>query len=719
VIYLSAILVVLAFGLLVAGVVTGTAVLVMWSIVVSVLSAVFLMIGALLRRHELFPSGGTPAATAPPMPSAGAGVAGGMMGRPGAVASSAAPPRGASSQLVHPLAAPHTMHQTATLASPRGFPSTAARGPSGAGGISSPDAIVLVIPGRKRLHLSGCRQLAGRETEELTYEEAREEGFTACTTCLPDGYKPDTAYKSEAGRTTETITRTPEPGRTSDPGVRSEAGRASEVGHRSEAGRTSETGGKPEIGDKPDSAHKSETARKSGTGHKSEETRPVTQVPAESAMESTEKTPGRAGPPVGSSTTSSPPSTASPTSSTAADAERSDGGQASTWRSEAWFAARSSGSSASKPAQSPPADTASSKPGDSPSSSKRPGASAEPIAVPAPPIELPEAVTPFQAFKRSDSPKPPASTGKSSTGEAKPGEARPGEPSGGKPGEPGGGRPRTTPSDASGASAGKPGAVGKKPVAAPDDDDEPVVVVSGSSRPADAPRKPDSTGKSDSTSKLDTIGKSNDSGKTNGSGNGSETGEPVAPAKSAEPAKSARPGNSAGPEKAAGSAKITDSVKSPKPAKAGEPGKSSAPGRSSAPDTSTTALRSEGSTEAAPKPAPAAERPLKPAAGGGSTQAASPVDKPRDAQDKPKDAGDRSMDAGDRSRDAHDKPRKSEPTVEVMRPGIVKVISGTRRYHSSACPMIKASDPGTLETMSRADAEAAGLTHCSVCDRDD
>lgn len=49
-----------------------------------------------------------------------------------------------------------------------------------------PDAIVLVIPGRKRYHVPGCRQLVGRTHEELTYEEAREEGFTPCTACLPD-----------------------------------------------------------------------------------------------------------------------------------------------------------------------------------------------------------------------------------------------------------------------------------------------------------------------------------------------------------------------------------------------------------------------------------------------------------------------------------------------------------------------------------------------------
>ncbi|GII67077.1 hypothetical protein Skr01_71620 [Sphaerisporangium krabiense] len=186
-IYLSAILVVLAFGLLVAGVVTGTAVLVMWSIVVSVLSAVFLMIGALLRRHELFPSGGVPAAT-PHMPPAGAGVADGLMARPGAVASSAAPPRGPASPVARPMATPQMAHPTATLAAPPAFPATATV--AGASGRLAPDAIVFVVPGRKRFHQAGCRQLSGRQTEELTYEEAREEGFSPCTTCLPDGAQP-------------------------------------------------------------------------------------------------------------------------------------------------------------------------------------------------------------------------------------------------------------------------------------------------------------------------------------------------------------------------------------------------------------------------------------------------------------------------------------------------------------------------------------------------
>jgi len=46
--------------------------------------------------------------------------------------------------------------------------------------------IVLVVPGRRRFHVSGCTHLTGRLTEELTVNEAVEEGFSPCTSCLPD-----------------------------------------------------------------------------------------------------------------------------------------------------------------------------------------------------------------------------------------------------------------------------------------------------------------------------------------------------------------------------------------------------------------------------------------------------------------------------------------------------------------------------------------------------
>lgn len=47
------------------------------------------------------------------------------------------------------------------------------------------DGLVFVIPGRKRFHRDTCHFLR-RDPEELTLEEARDEGFTACTACAPD-----------------------------------------------------------------------------------------------------------------------------------------------------------------------------------------------------------------------------------------------------------------------------------------------------------------------------------------------------------------------------------------------------------------------------------------------------------------------------------------------------------------------------------------------------
>ncbi|WP_424534624.1 hypothetical protein ACOZ38_30820 [Sphaerisporangium viridialbum] len=667
-IYLSAILVVLAFGLLVAGVVTGTAVLVMWSIVVSVLSAVFLMIGALLRRHELFPSGGTTAATAPPMPVTGAGVAGGSMGRPGGVASPGVPPRGAP--LAHPMAAPHPGFQTATLAPPRAFPAT---GPvRGTGGGPSSDAIVLVIPGRKRFHLRGCRQLAGREFEELTYEEAREEGFTACTTCLPDGYTADTARRSETVRIPEPTPRTTDTGHRSEPGDSPETGTGHKPGSQAgakpehQAESRNKTKGQAESRNKTE-GQAAETGRGPASGYRSDETRPVPQLPAKSPMDPIEKTPGRAGTSTGSSSSGS---------SAEAETERPDGEQFSTWQSEAWFATPSSGSSTDKPSTDSPSGSSSSKPGAS-SSAKKPGASSKPIDLPVTPVKLPEAVTPFEAFKRSDLPKPSAGTSKPSAGTSKP-SAGTSKPSAGdaRPGEPGSGKPRTASSDPS-SSAGKPGLVGKKPVEAHDNDndDDPVVVVSGALRPSDTPGKTDMSGKDPDS------------------------------AKSAGPGRSTETGKTAGPAKGAGSP---------------------APGKSAEPEKATATSSSAGSAEASPKPAAPAEKPPKPQPDGGSTQRSDADVKRGDTDSKsrrtdvkPGDTDTTSSDAGGRPSGAGDKPRKSDSTVEVMRPGIVKVIPGTRRYHSSACPLIKGSDPGTLETMSKADAEAAGLTHCSVCDRDD
>lgn len=175
-IILSGVLVVVAIALLVAGIVAGNgdsaevfgldALFVIYiSIAVSIVSALFLAIGVFLRRKELFGPGvaATPArkstrsrkdrrkkpAPAAPAPAANA------KGAP-APAAAAADPADDEVEIPGP---------------PADVPD---------------DALVFVVRGRKRYHLDTCRQLAGRETEELTYIEAKEEGFSPCTACMPD-----------------------------------------------------------------------------------------------------------------------------------------------------------------------------------------------------------------------------------------------------------------------------------------------------------------------------------------------------------------------------------------------------------------------------------------------------------------------------------------------------------------------------------------------------
>jgi hypothetical protein len=49
------------------------------------------------------------------------------------------------------------------------------------------DAIVLVVPGRRRFHRDGCRVLVNRASEEIVLDEALDEGFSPCTVCIPGG----------------------------------------------------------------------------------------------------------------------------------------------------------------------------------------------------------------------------------------------------------------------------------------------------------------------------------------------------------------------------------------------------------------------------------------------------------------------------------------------------------------------------------------------------
>nr|WP_279575689.1 hypothetical protein [Actinomadura barringtoniae] len=162
-IILSGVLVVVAIALLVAGIVAGNGdsaqvfgldalVVIYVSIAVSIVSALCLAIGVFLRRKELFGGGATPTQARKP-----------KKGKKAAPAKAKAPV---------PKDAPEPVDDEVQI------PAPPANVPD--------DAPVFVVRGRKRYHLDTCRQLAGRDKEELTYAEAKEEGFSPCTACLPD-----------------------------------------------------------------------------------------------------------------------------------------------------------------------------------------------------------------------------------------------------------------------------------------------------------------------------------------------------------------------------------------------------------------------------------------------------------------------------------------------------------------------------------------------------
>lgn len=61
------------------------------------------------------------------------------------------------------------------------------------------DVVVFSIPGRKRFHRAGCRHLRSRRCNELTLEEALDEGFSACTNCSGNAAQRSYATKATSG----------------------------------------------------------------------------------------------------------------------------------------------------------------------------------------------------------------------------------------------------------------------------------------------------------------------------------------------------------------------------------------------------------------------------------------------------------------------------------------------------------------------------------------
>lgn len=159
-ILISAVLVLAALGLLIAGITLPQMLLVYVSIGASVLAALLLGVGAFRRRGELLGRDLDASADAEPPTDAwqGAGREGDdqEMEPAGPARSRGDAPPGA----------------TATAASPDTKVSSTAP--------------VFVIPARQTYHLASCRQLRTRENTELRYAEARAQGYTACSVCMPD-----------------------------------------------------------------------------------------------------------------------------------------------------------------------------------------------------------------------------------------------------------------------------------------------------------------------------------------------------------------------------------------------------------------------------------------------------------------------------------------------------------------------------------------------------
>ncbi|MBO3745430.1 hypothetical protein J5X84_05060 [Streptosporangiaceae bacterium NEAU-GS5] len=648
-ILISAALVLAAIVLLIAGVVLAKPFLVMWSIVISVLSAVSLLVGALLRRHELFPAGGKPArepvdamnqmaasgasayTATGQHPAAGAMVTqtmraptmppgmGGMPGQPPHMHPSGPPGWDdripPSTQVMRPGAAPAA--ETGPPSPGAGYgsmpytsPGTSAPGTSAAAaGAGRPpdatglalDAIVLVIPGRRRFHLATCRQLLNRDTEELTHEEAREEGFTPCSTCLPDGAPPRPGSSSSSS--------------SSSTGSSSSA--SSSTGTSSPA--SSSTGAFPET-TTTSSRMPSPPARTAPPT-----SAPPTSAPPTSGSPTPGSTPSGSTPSGGSAsgTTLFPATGSTPTAPTAAPSTGSSAGGAFTTGAAAG-AASAAGAFAAGTSKETEAES------DSTSESRSEGRS---DGGPDDSVESSRATSWFTPT-RSESERP--------SGLKKPYEDSRQSPE--KPVEPA----VSGPGRAGSSSAGDTSHSGT-------DADEPsdgAADFDASEAGRRTPTPPHRVrGLLD-----DLIGDDDDAADDDDDVDeveDAEVDEPPAAAADAEDVAAGDVRDDERPAWASGAAWATG----------GE-------GRSDA-----------DATDA-------------------------------DADPDPDDDVGGAEDAGDVS-DVSD---GGDVTRAAMRPGMVRVLVGTRRYHGPNCPLLSATDDSDIEVMTQTAAEEAGLTHCSVCD---
>lgn len=151
-IVISGALVLIAAVLLVLGIALPELNVVYASIGVSLLAFAFLIVGVLQRRHERPATAGEPSGTtsAPRVTPADSEIS----------------PEAWTA--VRPSRAPASRTAAAAV-------------------VEDSVAGVLVVPGRPRYHVDGCRYLVDKQVEERSVATARSEGLTNCGVCDPDG----------------------------------------------------------------------------------------------------------------------------------------------------------------------------------------------------------------------------------------------------------------------------------------------------------------------------------------------------------------------------------------------------------------------------------------------------------------------------------------------------------------------------------------------------
>ncbi|MGE5287870.1 MAG: hypothetical protein ACM3ML_11825 [Micromonosporaceae bacterium] len=166
----------LALVLLVAGVITSSLTFVYVSIGVSVAATLLLAAGVFMRRDMFMAS----ARGAP-----GSREYGGAPREEPRPSGLAAPTPREAAEPARSQTAPAEAVAAGSAMAGAGARDRGRLRPAAAASATPESALVFVIPGRRRFHVQGCDRLVGRLTEELTLNEALEEGFSACTACVP------------------------------------------------------------------------------------------------------------------------------------------------------------------------------------------------------------------------------------------------------------------------------------------------------------------------------------------------------------------------------------------------------------------------------------------------------------------------------------------------------------------------------------------------------